>query len=151
MFSRAFIWNHVRDLWWSSSASVCTELRHRASNDETTLSRVITGDVAPCDFFLFPKMKFKLQGRVWYHWGNPCWITDSAWCSDRKGLPGSVPKMEEMVGPVSTCGRELLRGWWRPVVFMVNFGYHLVYINVFVCVYYVCCMHEHAYPSGCEV
>jgi hypothetical protein len=28
--------------------------------------------------------------------------------SDRKGLPGSVPKMEETVGPVSTCGRELL-------------------------------------------
>jgi hypothetical protein len=27
-----------------------------------------------------------------------------------KGLPGSVPKMEETVGPVSTCGRELLRG-----------------------------------------
>jgi hypothetical protein len=25
-------------------------------------------------------------------------------------LPGSVPKMEETVGPVSTFGRELLRG-----------------------------------------
>jgi hypothetical protein len=29
--------------------------------------------------------------------------------TDRKGLPGSVPKME-IVGPVSTCGREKLRG-----------------------------------------
>jgi hypothetical protein len=29
----------------------------------------------------------------------------SAWHSDRKGLPGSVPKMEETVGPVSTRGR----------------------------------------------
>jgi hypothetical protein len=28
--------------------------------------------------------------------------------TDRKGLPGSVPKMEGTVGPVSTCGRELL-------------------------------------------
>ena len=27
-----------------------------------------------------------------------------------KGLPGSVPKMEETVGPVSTCGRKLLQG-----------------------------------------
>jgi hypothetical protein len=27
------------------------------------LSRVITGDTAPCDFFLFPKMKLKLKGR----------------------------------------------------------------------------------------
>jgi hypothetical protein len=26
------------------------------------LSRVITGDVAPCDFFLFPKMQTKLKG-----------------------------------------------------------------------------------------
>jgi hypothetical protein len=27
----------------------------------------------------------------------------------RKGLPGSVPKIEETVGSVSTCRRELLR------------------------------------------
>jgi hypothetical protein len=30
--------------------------------------------------------------------------------TDIKGLPVSVPKMEEMMGPVSTCGREPLRG-----------------------------------------
>jgi hypothetical protein len=30
--------------------------------------------------------------------------------SDRKELPGSVPKIEETVGSVSACGRELLRG-----------------------------------------
>jgi hypothetical protein len=30
--------------------------------------------------------------------------------SDRKGLPGSVPKVQKTVGPVSTCGKELLRG-----------------------------------------
>jgi hypothetical protein len=30
--------------------------------------------------------------------------------TDRKVLPGSVPKMEETVGPVCTCGKELLRG-----------------------------------------
>jgi hypothetical protein len=42
---------------------VCTELRQLASDDETFLSRVISGDLAPCDFFLFPKMKLKLKGR----------------------------------------------------------------------------------------
>jgi hypothetical protein len=42
---------------------VCTELRQLASDDETFLSRVIIGDLAPCDFFLFPKMKLKLKGR----------------------------------------------------------------------------------------
>jgi hypothetical protein len=25
------------------------------------------------------------------------------------------------MGPVSTCGRELLRGWWRPIGLMVCF------------------------------
>jgi hypothetical protein len=28
--------------------------------------------------------------------------------TDRKEFPGSVPKMEERLGPVCTCGRELL-------------------------------------------
>jgi hypothetical protein len=44
---------------------VCTELRQLTSDDETFLSRVITGDLAPCDFFLFPKMKLKLKG-CWF-------------------------------------------------------------------------------------
>jgi hypothetical protein len=35
---------------------VCTELRQLTSDDET-LSRVIAGDLAPCDFFLLPKIK----------------------------------------------------------------------------------------------
>jgi hypothetical protein len=42
---------------------VCTAIRQLASDDETFLYRVITGDLAPCDFFLFPKMKLKLKGR----------------------------------------------------------------------------------------
>jgi hypothetical protein len=29
--------------------------------------------------------------------------------------------LEETVGPVSTCGRKLLRGWWRPIDRMVSF------------------------------
>jgi hypothetical protein len=41
--------------------------------------------------------------------------------NDSKGLPGSIPKMEEAVGPVSTCGREILWGWWRPIGLMVSF------------------------------
>jgi hypothetical protein len=40
--------------------------------------------------------------------------------------------MEETVGPMSTCGRELLRGWWWPYgelydfysISMEYFGYH---------------------------
>jgi hypothetical protein len=29
--------------------------------------------------------------------------------------------MEETVGPVSTCGRELLQGWWQPIGRRVSF------------------------------
>ena len=57
----------------------------------------------------------------WYHCGDTGRIAERAWHSDRKGLPGSVPKMEETVGLVSTCGRELLRGWRRPTGLMVSF------------------------------
>jgi hypothetical protein len=42
---------------------VCIELCQLPSDDETFLFRVITGDLAPCDFFLFPKMKLKLKVR----------------------------------------------------------------------------------------
>jgi hypothetical protein len=41
---------------------IYAELRQVTSNYETFLSRVITGDLAPCDFFLFPKLKLKLKG-----------------------------------------------------------------------------------------
>jgi hypothetical protein len=41
---------------------VCIEHRQLVSDDETFLSRVITGDLAPCDFFPSPKIKLKLKG-----------------------------------------------------------------------------------------
>jgi len=66
-------------------------------------------DLEPCDFFLFPKMKLKLKGR---RFDTTEIQAESQRVLDtliKKGLPGSVPKMET-VGPVSTCGRELLCG-----------------------------------------
>lgn len=59
-------------------------------------------DLAPCDFFHFSKMKFKLKGRrlnslKTYHknlfshrGGDPARITNGAWHADRTGLLGSV-------------------------------------------------------------
>jgi hypothetical protein len=77
--------------------------------------------LALCDFFLFPKMKLKLKGLQFDTTEEIQTESQSAWHSDRKGLPGRVPKMEETVGTVSTCGRELLRGWWRPIGLMLSF------------------------------
>jgi hypothetical protein len=72
-------------------------------------------------YFLFPKMKLKLIGRRFDTIEEIQPESQSAWDSDRKWLLGSVQKMEETLGPVSTCGRELLRGWWRPIGLMVSF------------------------------
>jgi hypothetical protein len=87
---------------------VCTEPKQLASDDETFLFRVITGNLTPCDFFLFPKIKLKLKGRRFntIEEGESLRVLDT----DRKERTGNVPKMEETMGPVYTCGRELLRG-----------------------------------------
>jgi hypothetical protein len=66
-------------------------------------------DFAPCDFFLLPKMKLKLKGRRFDTTEVIQTESQRVLDTDRKGLPGSVDKMET-VGPVSTRGRELLRG-----------------------------------------
>jgi hypothetical protein len=58
---------------------------------------------------------------VWYQWGDPGRIAGSVCHSVRKGLSGSVPKMEETMGLVSKRGRKLFRGWWRPIGLMVSF------------------------------
>jgi hypothetical protein len=68
-------------------------------------------DLAPCNFFLFPKMKLKLKGfqfdTIEEIQTESQRVLDTL---DRKGFPGSIPKKEETVGLVSTCGRELLQG-----------------------------------------
>jgi len=55
-------------------------------------------------------MKLKLKGRRFDIIEEMQAESQRMLDTDRKGLPGSVPKMEERVGPLFTCGRELLRG-----------------------------------------
>ena len=74
--------------------------------------------------WLLPISKNEIEAErmpVWYHWVDTGRIAENAWQSDRKGLPGSVPKMKKTMGPVSTCGRELLQGWRWPIGLMVSF------------------------------
>jgi hypothetical protein len=66
-------------------------------------------DLAPCDFFLFPKIKLKLKGCRFDPTDEIQAESHRMPDTDRKGLPGSIPQMEEMGRPVSTCGRELLQ------------------------------------------
>jgi hypothetical protein len=57
--------------------------------------------LAPCDLFLFPKMKLKLKERRFDTVEEIQAEMQRILDTDRKGLPGSVQKME-MVGPVYT-------------------------------------------------
>jgi hypothetical protein len=54
-------------------------------------------------------MKLKLKGRRFDNNEELQAETQGVLDADRKGLLGSVPKIQ-MVGPASTRGRELLRG-----------------------------------------
>jgi hypothetical protein len=55
-------------------------------------------------------MKLKLKGRQFDTTEEIQAESQRILDTDRKGLTGSILKMKEMVGPVSACGRELLRG-----------------------------------------
>jgi hypothetical protein len=61
-------------------------------------------DLAPCDFFLFTKMKFNQKGRRFEKIEEIQAESLRVLDTDRKGFPGSGLKMEKVVGPVSTCG-----------------------------------------------
>jgi len=78
--------------------------------------------LAPCDFFLFPKMKLKLKGRRFDTITEIQAETQKVLNTlTEKDFQEAFQKMEETVGPVSTFGRELLRGWRRPIGLMVSF------------------------------
>jgi hypothetical protein len=59
-------------------------------------------DLSLCYFFLFPKMKLKLKGLRFDIIKEIQIESQRVLDADRQGLPGSVPKMEQTVGPVST-------------------------------------------------
>jgi hypothetical protein len=67
-------------------------------------------DLAPCEFFLFSKLKLKLKGQRLNTIEDIQAEPQTVLNTDIKPLPGNVPKMEKTVGPMSTCGRKLLRG-----------------------------------------
>jgi hypothetical protein len=100
--------------------NVCTELNWKTkwlSSPTTVLPWFGT-------LWLLPISKNEIVAErtpVWYHWGDTGRIAESAWHSDSKGLPERVSKMYEMEGPVSICGRELLRGQRWPIGLMVSF------------------------------
>jgi hypothetical protein len=66
--------------------------------------------LAPYNFFIILKMRLKLKGRRFDTTEEIQAESQTVLGTERKGLRGSFSNMAEAVGPVYTCGRELLRG-----------------------------------------
>ena len=68
-------------------------------------------DLVPCDFFLFPKLKLRMKGRTFNTieeiQEESQWVLDT---NSKKGLPGMLPSMVEMLGLLYSCKRGVL---WR--------------------------------------
>jgi hypothetical protein len=80
-----------------------------------------SSDLAPCDFFLFPKMKLKLKGRRFDTIEEIQAESQRVICTLIEKDFQEAFQMEETVGPVSICGREVLRGRGRPTGLMMSF------------------------------
>ena len=66
-------------------------------------------DLAPCDFFLFPKLKLRMKCRkIRHHWRDSRGIAVGIWHNSKKGLPGMLPSMAEMLGPLYLYKRGVL-------------------------------------------
>ena len=60
-------------------------------------------NVAPCDFWLFPKLK------EWDNWGNESGCDEGHWHANTRGLPLGLPEVVGMVQRVHCSWRRLLR------------------------------------------
>jgi hypothetical protein len=61
-----------------------------------------SSDLALCDFLLFPKIKLNLKGHRFDTTEDIQGESRRVLDTDRKGLVGRVPKIDEAVEPVST-------------------------------------------------
>ena len=66
-------------------------------------------DLAPCDFFLFPKLKMKLKGgKISDGGGNSSRVAGGPEHAARKWLPGMLKKLAAPLGSLSSLRRGLL-------------------------------------------
>jgi hypothetical protein len=79
-------------------------------------------DLAPCGFFLFPKIKLKLKGRrfdtIEEIQAESQIVLDTL---KEKDFQEAFQKRRRRWDQFSASGRELLRGWWRPIGLMLSF------------------------------
>ena len=77
-------------------------------------------DLAPCDFFPFPKLKLRMKGRRFDTIKDSRGIAVGIWNNSKKGLQGMLPSMAETLGPLYLCKRGVLWRWWRNLTSKVS-------------------------------
>ena len=98
--------------WWQCTLSPSTRNAFLAHNSIITLPYPpYSPDLAPCDFFLFPKMKLQIKGhlfdRVEEIQGG---FAERSWYASRTGLLARVPAVATALESMCRCTRGLL---WR--------------------------------------
>ena len=77
---------------------------------KTVPHRPYSPDLAPCDFWLFPKLKEKLSRlSLWDNWGDEKGCDEGHRHTDTRGLPWSLPEVVGTVQQVHCSQRILLR------------------------------------------
>ena len=68
----------------------------------------------PLWLFPLPQAEASDEGsKIWHHWRDSRGIAGGTWHNSKKVLPGMLPSMAEMLGPLNSCKRGVLWRWWR--------------------------------------
>jgi hypothetical protein len=88
-------------------------------------------DLAPCDFFLLPDMKLKRKDAGLIPLRRSRLNRRECLTLWQKMTSRKRSNIEETVGLVSTCGRELLWGWRRPIGLMMSLWFLQRHFGIF--------------------
>ena len=73
-----------------------------------------THPIWPLVTFPLPQAEASDEGsKIWHHWRDSRGIAVGTWHNSKKGLPGMLPSMADMLGPLYLCKRGILWRWWR--------------------------------------
>ena len=82
-------------------------------NNMTTVPHpAYSPDLAPCGFYMFPKMKLVERTVPCFHWRDPSKIATGTKHAKASRLHWVLPKMAKSLGLLYTSPRWLLRKWW---------------------------------------
>ena len=80
-----------------------------------------SSDLVPLWIFPLPQAEVPDEvSKIRHHWRDSRGIAVGTWHNSKKGLPGMLPSMAEMLGPLYSCKRGVLWRWWRNLTSKVS-------------------------------